>query len=225
MRNKLQIFLALIIVGSGFAFSQPSVRPDPRPTLEAFCKAEFECNEDSYAMVTLSKAHQALIRNKYPGEQLSIGDMIAGSYSCDHVMVASSYHILGITVAGITAKAEVEYAIVGEFKNKKGDSCADEFLPGTSKVQRVTMTLRYDNGKNGMGWIRGTAWYVEDPPVPKVSVEGLLLVCQKQLDKYRIIAKNAQKKGIDIPNNIRQGIETFEKKCGILNKMKSREAF
>lgn len=203
----------------GFCLAKPSFLPDPRTTVEAFCKAEFEGNEDSYTMVTLSKRRQILISKKYPGEHLSIGDMITGSYACDPVVVVNSYRILGITVEGSTAKAEVEYEIIGEFKDVQGNRCTDNFALG-KQVQRVTLILRYANGKNGMGWIRGTAWYIEDPSIPKVSASALMLTCQKKLEGYRNIAKKAQKKGLDIPTNIKQGIEIFEKKYEILNNLK-----
>jgi len=184
--------------------------------LEAFCKAEFDGNEDAYTMVTLSALRQAAFHKKFPGENISIGNMISGPYDCAPVLVARSYRVLGLTVKGKTAVAEVEYEVAGEFRRLKENLCANEFISYGKKTQRETLNLRYSNGKNGMGWIRGTAWYVEDPPNPKVSIVAMLSICQKKLNNYRSIASNEQRGGRAVPSNITEGIEIFEKKVQIL---------
>jgi hypothetical protein len=183
--------------------------------VEAFCKAEFDGNEDAYTMVTLSALRQAAFHKKFPGENISIGNMISGPYDCVPVSVVRSYRVLGLTVKGKTAVAEVEYEVAGDFRRLKENLCANEFI-SYSKTQRETLNLRYSNGKNGMGWIRGTAWYVEDPPDPKVSIVAMLSICQKKLNNYRSIASNEQRGGRAVPSNITEGIETFEKRVQIL---------
>jgi hypothetical protein len=212
----LTVLAVLFFVTTGLCSAKSPSPPDPRPTLEAFCKAEFDGNEDAYTMVTLSALRQAAFHKKFPGENISIGNMISGPYDCAPVLVARSYRVLGLTVKGKTAVAEVEYEVAGEFRRLKENLCANEFISYGKKTQRETLNLRYSNGKNGMGWIRGTAWYVEDPPNPKVSIVAMLSICQKKLNNYRSIASNEQRGGRAVPSNITEGIEIFEKKVQIL---------
>jgi len=217
--NSLKVMAVFIVVAASLFSAKAPTRPDPRPTLEAFCKAEFDGNEDAYTMVTLSSLRQAAFHKKFPGENISIGDMISGPYNCVPVVVVRSYRILGLTVKGSTATAEVEYEVAGEFKRLEENLCANEFVSHGKNAQRETLKLRYSNGKNGMGWIRGTAWYIEDPPDPKVSIAAMLRISQKELGKYRSIATNEQKGGRPVPSNITGGIALFEKKVQAIQKM------
>ena len=216
--QKVIAILLLVVVAPLDAQQSPGV--DPRSTVEAFCKAEFDGNEDAYTMVTLSKGQQAKFRKELGNEKVSVGNMIAIPFNCAPLMIVSSYRVIGIRTHGATATAEVEYDVVGEFKRDREGVSASTMTSYKCKKVNEILKLRYSDGKNGMGWIRGIAWYLEDPPIPKVSIVAMERICQKELDKYKLIEGRAEKMSIKVPSNILLGISTFQKKIESLRLLK-----
>jgi len=212
------------------ALAAPStVIPDPKPVAEAFCRAEYEGNDASAAeMVTISKVRQAELRKafhaKHPGEPLPIADMIGGTFYSEPVLVVRSYRIVDQVGQGDTSTAQVEYVVCGEFKSGKDDRCATDFVAYDNKIQKEALKFRFSDGKNGMGWIRHTNWYVEDPPVPKVSVDALLRLCKKQLETFQGTAQRLKERGQAVPPNITWGNETYGRKVKSLESISALPA-
>jgi hypothetical protein len=222
-----QIALSCQIVLISLAWAAPATAPpDPRPTIEEFCKAQFDGEDTAAAgMITLSKARQDQLRQSFqaehPGEPLPLADMIGGNYPCQSVVVVGSYRVLGEASHGNTATAQVEYVVYGAFKLGIDDHCATEFIANYSKAQRLTLRLRFSNGEDGLGGIRRTNWYVEDPPTPRVSLEALLTLCKTRQERFRDIAQGLKDRGKPVPPNIAWGIATYGRKAQILSSLKA----
>ena len=206
-------------MASNFLAATPRPYPDPRATIEAFCKSEFDGNEDAFTMVSLSLARQKEFHKKYPGEIISIGNMISGPYDSIPVQVVNSYRITNLTVTEDTAVATVDYDVVGEFKNDDKSNCANKFVLSDNKLNNVLIKLRYNNGKNGMGWIRGRAWYIEDPSCPKISKEALLRLCLKKVAEFQEIGKIEKREGRPVLSNIASGIKIYKEKADVLQNL------
>lgn len=214
-------FRFLVATSCAVAISQEQVKPaqrtEPRITLKSFCEGVFNANEEDYLqMIILSGKRQKEIQKQYPNDHLSISEMIRdGSVVGDPAVLVTSYKIKKIEVSGDTATGEVDYEVVGEFKQGSMNRIATEFYSAKQRTIHEVIKLRYGSGTNSMG-ARGIAWYVEDPPVPKVSVIAMTRRCRKELETFQGIANNAKKRGEQIPSNITWGISTFEKKLQAL---------
>lgn len=191
----------------------------PRTTLEAFLAAEFNGDEDAYALMSLSRAKQAEITDRFPGTSLTLLDMVTGSYSCDPVMAVRAYRIMDLTVEGNRATAEVEYEVEGEFKRMHNSICAYKFVVPPLRTLQVSLTLQYDAGGRGQGWRRDKAWCVEDPPIPKVSIKALLRHCLKKRDSFQAIARKTQQNGHPAPSTIAAVLATYEEKVQVLERL------
>ena len=192
---------------------------EPLGTVEAFCEAEFRGDENAYTLMTLSKAKQLEILSRFPGTSLSLLDMVTGSYSCDPVMVIRAYRILGLAVEGNRAVADVEYEVAGEFMRVNNSICAYKFVVPVLRIHQERLTLQYDDGRHGLGWLRDKAWYVEDPPTPKVSIKALLRLCMKKRDSFLSIARKTQQQGEPVLSTIAAVLATYEEKVQVLQRL------
>lgn len=192
---------------------------NPRATLEAFCEAEYNGDEDAYTLMTLSRARQLEITNKFPGTSLTLLDMVTGSYSCDPVVVVRAYRILSLSVEGNRAVAEVEYEVAGTFQRVNGSICAYRFVVPVLRILTERLTLQFEEASHGLGWARGRAWYVEDPPTPKVSIKALLRLCQKKRDSFLSIARKTHQHGQPVLSTISAVLATYEEKVQVLQKL------
>ena len=174
-------------------------------------------------MVELSKGRQKDIKRHYNVSTLRLGDMIAGSYTCDPAWIISSYRIMGLNAKENTVTATVEYEVLGKFGKRSETGCATEFIAQDVKLLKEQLKFHYSTGKNGMQWVRGTAWYVEDPPQPKISCGAMLRLCKQKVEEFEAIAKRMRKEGKPVLSNITHGIETYEKKVSVLQKLATKE--
>lgn len=213
------------LAGLGFSAclvgATPEPKGDPRGTLDAFCTAEAHGDEAGvFGMMGLSVRRQNEIRKRHPGEPMSVQDMISStSFTCGPVLVIHAFRVVGFAVHGSEATAEVEYRLAGAFEGGSEGGCAQRYFPREGSLIRETLRLRYGNGSQGMGW-RREGWYVQDPAIPKVSVEALLRLCRAESDKYRSIAADLRARGRAVPSNISDGLKHYEAKVHVLESIK-----
>lgn len=192
---------------------------NPRATLEAFCEAEYNGDEDAYTLMTLSRARQLEITNKFPGTSLTLLDMVTGSYSCDPVVAVRAYRIMSLTVEGNQAVAEVEYEVAGEFRRANNSICAYKLAVPALRILTERINLQYDDGGHPPGRTRDRAWYVEDPPIPKVSIRALLRHCLKKRESFQSIARKTRQHGQPVLSTIAAVLATYEEKVQVLERL------
>lgn len=159
-RSVNRFLIAMFALVGIFSFSFPCMaeqpKQDPKAVLEAFCKASYEGDEDQWhRLVEFSpmrqKKVQSELRKQDPSSHLSASDMILNvAFSSDPIVVVRSYRILGISVKGDTATAEVEYEVVGEFTKAEHTQVADRFTVENAKTQKETVKIKWSKGKKPM---------------------------------------------------------------------------
>lgn len=220
MKSFKVLFVMLGLVCGLRAVGTP-VLPDPRTTLEAFCKAEFEGSDNAFWIKTISNAKMAEFSKRNHGERISPGELISVPYFCSPIAVIRSFRIVELRVTGQRAIGIIEYEVCGKIERSDENECANTITIFGNKIIRESLKLVFADGKNSMGGKddRGRTWYIEDPPFPKVSVETILRLCKKQQEDFQNIAKTLQARGRPVPPNITLGINTFERKVKALESL------
>ncbi|MGH7253542.1 MAG: hypothetical protein ACREIE_07040 [Nitrospiraceae bacterium] len=137
--------------------------------IEAFCRAEFDEDSDKrFELIKFTSGGRAAELHRaghgmIPGVRIFPEQM--------PLIVVTSYVVETVTVSQDRARATVIYRTVA----RKGEGgIFARIVPSTVQPERVELQLVYADGR----------WWIFDPPLPRISLETMILVYRQELAQY-----------------------------------------
>lgn len=147
-------------------------------SVEAFCSAEFDgkYQKERLDLFALSQ------RESRRREKARDGDPVAVEvvdFRSDPVDIVKAFKVTNLSLEAGTGQAEVEYTLLGSLRAPKGANLleATQVIKAARSSRRVTLRLAWTGTPK--------RWLVIDPPIPKVSREGILRIKNEFLNRVR----------------------------------------
>ena len=164
-----EVGLASLLASTAWADVMPMNEETARQVVQAFCRAEFDEDSDKrFELIKFTPGGRAAELHRaghgmIPGVRIFPEQM--------PLIVVTSYVVETITVSQDRARAIVIYRTVA----RKGEGgIFAKIVPSTVQPERVELHLVYADGR----------WCILDPPLPRVSLQTMILVYRQELAQY-----------------------------------------
>jgi len=173
---KAMLLIAWVVV-PGWSGDGQDLK-DARKSVEAFCTAEFDgkYQKERLDLFELSKNESRRREKARNGDPVAVEVV---DFRSDPVDIVKSFKVITVSLKDGTGQAEVEYALLGSLRIPKGANLleATQVIRESRSSRRVTLRLAWTGTPK--------RWLVIDPPIPKVSREGILRIQNESLNRVR----------------------------------------